>query len=214
MKKSLLAAVTMVLSVILGPVASATVIAINNGGFESPDSSSWTVGDITGWSVSGGAAGVFDPAAYSDNVSGASYFAASNATPDGTQTAFSNGGDISQTLVDVLAPGTYTFTLWVGDRYDTALPSHLAMLSAGGFIVGSMVGSPADGNWDQVTASFIVGSGHIGIGSALQIDLINNGGAQINWDGVTLNYEAVPAPAPLALIGFGLLGLALRRRPR
>lgn len=58
--------------------------------------------------------------------------------PDGSNTAFSNGGDIWQVLRATLAAGTtYNLTVEVGDRTDINLPSHFLELRAGGIILAS-----------------------------------------------------------------------------
>jgi len=196
--------------------ASAVPISIVNQGFEDPTTT--TFGALpTGWVRTGGTdAGVFRPS--SSPSSGTGF----TTGVIGGQTAFSNGPDFSQTLTEQLQIGTYTLTVAVGDRDDTAFPNHAIRLLAGSTLITQAFNAPvANDGWLDISASVTINAGNTLIGSLLAIQLINNGGIQINWDNVRLDgpgtsVGVVPLPAALPLFGTGLavMGFVGWRRKR
>lgn len=212
----------------LATTASAVSINIQNHSFESPVTQSF--GEIpSGWtrtqSISGGAidAGVFRPSTKppsgTDFINGV----------DGEQTAFSNEGDFSQELNDVLQIGTYTLTVAIGDRADGILKDHTINFLAGGSIIASasnaVVPVNLAGGWVDLVATIVVLSGDSLLGSVLGIELLNDGlipgiaAVQVNFDNVRLDFQAasvVPVPAALPLFGTGLaiMGFVGWRRKR
>jgi hypothetical protein len=189
-------------------MANAGLISISNAGFEDTVTSTWIPNVIQGWSISGGGAGTFNPAGTSGS---GSYFGANDATPEGVNSAYSNGGDLVQALNVNLSSGMYDFSVMVGNRWDQGLPQHQAALYAGSVLIGASSGSPANGQWSEISFSVDVNQSTNGFGEALSIQLTNYGGGQVNWDDVSLNHTEVPEPATLTILSLGLLGLAARR---
>lgn len=196
--------------------ASAVPITVLNQSFENPFTSGSTGIAPDNWGLTG-SGGVFKP---SGNLSfGAGFIAG----VEGDQTAFSNGGDFSQTLSTALQIGTYTLTVALGDRADTILPSQTIKLLAGLTLIASTTtaASVISDGWTNVSASVTINAGNLLIGSFLKIELVNNGGEQANWDNVRLDRSdiavgVVPLPAALPLYGSGLaiMGFIGWRRKR
>jgi hypothetical protein len=203
--------------------ANAVPLAVPNPSFQAPDkgaSGDFSNNEITSWvgsSATNFSYGVYvvPPA----NYSGVSNGIGGLATPDGDQAAYLSLGNISTTLSDTLQAGTYTLTLWVGNRGDLGgFPNLSIALLAGGTAYDTQVVSspPGEGKWTQKSFVFDVALGDSSIGALLGIQLLLTGGSgQANFDLVQLDFEAaapppsgVPLPAalPLFATGLGLLG--------
>jgi hypothetical protein len=132
--------------------------------------------------------------------------------PDGSQTAYSNGGTIRQVLTATLQAKTqYTLGAYVGNRNSQPFPTYSIQLRAGGNLLASNGSvTPADGRFSLVTVNYNSGSSGSLIGQALEIRLVSSG-VQANFDLITLNATPIPEPsAILGLLGFGLLGIGLK----
>lgn len=205
--------VTVASAALLGSVSAASAITVPNFSFETPFEDAWGLAPAD-WTKSGsGGSGLFRPSAYP--AAGAGFIAGVL----GDQTAYSNGADISQTLSETAEAGSYTLTVAVGDRIDTALPAHRINLRAGGTVIATAFGS---GNalsgvegWSDLSATGSLLFGDAAIGQALTIELVNEGGVQINWDDVRLDFVAaipVPASALMLVSAFGVAGAVRGRR--
>jgi hypothetical protein len=185
--------------------AGATSIPITNAGFESPalTNGAFQQANILGWSGSGG---VFNPTT--------AHFPGE--APEGQNTGFSNGQPLSQTLTIVLAANTtYTLTVLVGDRLDTAFPGYHVQLLAGSTILSECATcvTPQNGSFSLVTVTYSTGASDPLIGQALSI-VLGSDGLQTNFDDVRL--DAVPEPTTIAFLGSGgaVAGVAWCRRRR
>jgi hypothetical protein len=175
--------------------ASATGITIVNYSFEEP-----VLGDggvyysIPGWTISGGSgglgAGVWNPSV--DQVGPGDDFLP---VPDGVNVAWSNGGDISQTLGAILTVGyRYTLTVYIGGREGIYSNQQYAVILAGGNELGSYPGfNSANPAWYNATVTYTSMPGDINAGQPLMIKLMNNGSypGQINYDKVALDARLV-----------------------
>jgi MYXO-CTERM domain-containing protein len=136
---------------------------------------------------------------------------------EGSQVAFSNGGNvIAQGLATVLQADTnYTLQVDVGDRTDTPFPAYSIELFAGGIqLTTGSNATPPDGGFATSTATFNPGSSHPALGAPLEIRLTSNG-VQMNFDNVRLDATPIPEPAGLTLLaGAAALGLRRRRQNR
>ncbi|GCA80541.1 PEP-CTERM sorting domain-containing protein [Microcystis aeruginosa] len=137
------------------------------------------------------------------------------AVPNGSQTAYSNGGTISQTLTATLQANTqYTLGAFVGQRAGgQAFPGYSIELWAGTTLLASNGSvTPAVGTFAPVTVNYTSGSS-VPLGQSLQIRLVSlstGTSPQTNFDQITLNATPIPTPEPsaiLGLLGFGLLGI-------
>jgi hypothetical protein len=184
-------------------VANATIITINNAGFESAntfDSGNGTHNsNVLGWDLDSGGFGTMLTSGYPVA-----------STNGGVNNAWSNAGTISQTLTDILAIGTYDLSVLFGDRTNTPFPAASIELWAGATLIGliSQAAVP-DGTWVKGTTNIVIGDGHAALGETLEIKLIS-GGVQNLFDDVSLNHTVVPEPSTLAIFALGLMGLASR----
>ena len=174
---------------------------------------------IVGWTIIGtGDAGTFRPSA-NEYPGGGGLTNPATGIPDGVNVAFSNGPEISQVLSEVLTEGLpYMLKVDIGNRNDLPLPDFTIALLAGGDLLTSvdstsLTSLPANGTFSTVTLSYLAESDNPLLGQNLEIQLINNGGAQMNYDSVSLSN--IPLPASLYLFGSGILGLiGIGRKPK
>lgn len=199
----------------MGAVAHAAPASLTNPSFEDPPQGEVGFTDynaganpnaIPGWTITGGGnAGVFNP--------GTGQYPGQGAT-DGSQVAFSNGGNTIAQAVGVLQAQTqYTLQVDLGDRTDTPFPTYQIQLFAGGQVVAQNATSltPPDGGFVTDTVTFTTGTSHPVLGAAMEIRLIS-GGVQANFDKVRLDVTAVPEPTGLAVLGVAALGRRRRNR--
>lgn len=170
-----------------------------------------TLDPIVGWTIIGtGDAGTFRPSA-NEYPGGGGLTTPATGIPDGVNVAFSNGPEISQVLTTPLAAGQpYMLKVDIGNRNDLPLPDFTIALLAGGNLLTSvdstsLTSLPANGAFSTVTLSYLAASDNPLLGQNLEIQLINNGGSQMNYDNVSLS--TIPLPAAVWLFGAGLLGL-------
>lgn len=125
--------------------------------------------------------------------------------------AYTNGGDISQTVGATATPGvTYTLQVALGLRNDGYSETGAATLIVDGHSVVATGVAPTLGNWSTYTASYTATAADAG--GAISIDLTGSG-PQADFDNVSL-VSSVPEPASwtLMILGAAALGGALRRR--
>lgn len=162
-------------------------------------------GLFTGWTGTG-AVGQFQPGSSSGTFT---YF---DYVPDGTTVAYINGGSLAQTVTSTAIAGhTYVLTTDFGVRHDLGNPGSILLSVGGGNSVAAGL-VPVPGSWSTFTASYTATVADAG--GAITLTLASPGG-QGDFDNVTLaDTTAVPEPASWALmiVGFGLVGGAVRRR--
>ena len=193
------------LSFSFAAAASATPIAVNNPSFEnSPSTPSGCAGigcaygttSPSGWS--GG--GSFIPG----NPGNTLYF---NYVPDGSVVAYSNAGNITQTVgATIIAGDTYTMSVYIGQRSDSGgVYSSFAGLMIGGILYTATGTTPTEGNWSLYTVNVLGTAGMAG--DSIQIVLGQNS-YQGDFDDVSLSYTApsvTPEPSSISLMALGLV---------
>jgi hypothetical protein len=188
--------------------AHAAPLLIVNAGFEAPALvDSQAIFSLPGW-VNGGDSGTFDPHAA----------ALAAGAAEGDNVAFASHGSptISQVLAATAQANTlYTLTMQVGNRLDAAFGGYQAELWAGGTMLARDDNTllPGDGQFALATVLYFVAAGDPVLGSALEIRF-RSLGWQTVFDDVKLDAvtREVPEPTFLALLAFG--GIAVARRKR
>jgi len=206
---------------LLPAVAGATTITVANNSFEAPNQggSGYSTNSITSWNGSS-TFGVFVPTPSGEYTPGADGLPGNVLVPDGTQAAYVNVGNISQTLTgNTLAIGTYVLTVYVGQRADLTFGGATIELLAGGMVDDSITpAAPGSGQWKLETLTDVVTASDGNLGQTLGIELTNNSsGGQVDYDLVNLSFTplALPLPGALSLFAGGLAlmtGLTGRRR--
>jgi len=178
---------------------------IENAGFEHeqmPDGN-YFIGAASGWTVTEGLGGVFNPTAY--------HFI--DEAPEGLNTAWSHGAVFSQVLDDVLTVNTsYALSIEIGDRLDMNLGDYFVELWAGDSKLASAIPVlPESGGFSTVIVTYQALVGDPDAGSALMIRF-GSASPTTNFDIVRLNTTIIPAPGSLALLVFAAAGVRRRRR--
>jgi hypothetical protein len=190
------------------PAMALTNIAVTNASFETlppgglPSGCgagcSFSAGSIPGWLTIGGT-GQFQPGT-------AGFY---NYVPDGLTVAYSNGGTIAQTVsVTAAAGATYTLTGAFGRRTDTINPGSISLFVGANQVVATGI-SPTPGDWSIYTASYTATLADVG--SAITI-VLSSPGSQGGFDNIILTAVPEPASWAMLLVGFGMVGVAARRR--
>lgn len=150
---------------------------------------------------------------------GVSYQIAALPTPYGDQWGYTNGGTAAiaqQTAKTVVAQEAYTASAAFGQRTDNPANSPTLELWAGGTVVdgdvigGTLVASQAvattAGVFTMGTVTWVAPVGSPLIGQPLTVRLSNVGGAQTNYDNVSLlAVNTVPTLSEWGMILFGLI---------
>ena len=212
MRKTLMLALASASLSAIPTVASAQLVS--NGGFEAPDVSGEpccnTVPPATlpGWTVSGDI-----------NVVNGTYSSlppGTNLAKEGTQyldlVGQSAQGSISQTIATV-AGEVYTLSFWYSNNIFGGAPVASADWAIGALTgtVAHATATPLSLDWTLFSVNFV------GTGSDLLsfTSVIDSQNGSIFLDQISIT-EAVPEPATWAMMifGFGLAGMAIRRRKR
>ena len=193
--------------------ASATDIPIANYSFENPALADgvWISGSPS-WTISGGSAGVWNPLLFQTGPPpGDPTQAFIDGIPDGVQVAWSNNGDIEQSLTAQLTEGyKYTLTVWIGGRNVIYSNNPYAVILAGdSILLADATGFNTPDSWIKETVTYTVFPGDPNVSKDLTIKLMNYDGVQVNFDKVTLDESLVvtcqgflpPFDKPLTLKG-------------
>ena len=194
------------------PALHATALNIINPSFEIDilGDGVFTYGPIANWQTHSG--GIFNPTT-SNYASGTSI--------DGANLAYGNGGGagLHQVLSDTFQPNTtYTFSMMIGRRLDTAFGGYTLELQAGNVYnafapIASLTGitDPGSGQWGLRTVTYTTGSTGAELGQNILVSF-GSFGVQTNFDLAAGTASTVPEPSTLGLIGASLIGLAMRSR--
>ena len=199
-----LLAATLVLAGPHSNLALADLLTVVNPSFEAQilSDGGFSVGSPTGWTATN-FTGIFNPAT--------AHFPGE--APDGFNTAFSNGGDISQTLNSAVTENTaYTLLVEVGNRLDLPFPLYRVQLLADGVLLAEDNNSLSPGNGEFLTSTveFEALAGNPSLGGTLEIRLRGTG-TQTNFDNVRLDATTIPEPSALSLLAMVASGWAASR---
>jgi hypothetical protein len=140
--------------------------------------------------------------------------------PDGENALQLSGSDRQIASTHLLVPGSYTLSVWIGDRQTVAFPGYriqlLAFPTTGAPVVlAENSGTTAEnGNWTERTVGYLAKSGDAHLGKRLGVRLINPAnaaGTAVLFDRVAVS-TSVPEPVSMSLLGAGLAALAIIRR--
>jgi hypothetical protein len=211
--------------------AHAAFISVPNAGFETVTGRNPTAFQSNiapdNWVATTGTVGTFMPSigtTYNPATAGYSDFLGRG---HGNLLAFTQGGGtFSQTLAATYEANTvYTFSVLVGDSYETVNTSNYELrLRAGPLLTSTLLNtttgvypvtsytvtspSPAFVTFDTSTNPSVVGQ-------AITLQIFGATGASKTFDNVTLEaVSAVPEPSTFALLGLGMLGFIGYRRSR
>jgi hypothetical protein len=196
-------------------MAKADSISITNFSFESPTLSPGQftnyggdagVQNIPGWTAAGDWQGV-------QNGTGGSYAS----VPDGVNYAYDDGGTIRQTLSSTLEVGTYTLSVYDGNREGRFSGGTLELFAGSTLLGSAALTAPADNTFALTSFDVTALSSDANLGQALTIDLIGNGTGEgsvpsVDFDDVQLNFIAVPEPSTWAMMLGGVAVLAALAR--
>jgi hypothetical protein len=206
--------------------AQADPIPITNPGFEDPAVSTLNNGPITGWTITGNGAGVW-------NINNSPLGFWTVPAPEGNQIAYVSGNlppfssaSISQVLSATLQDGTvYTLTGQVGHPIgfgSTAGTIYTVALLAGDNVLASLSDTGPEGSFTDFSLMFD-STGSPFVGQALQIQLSSNQ-PQTGFDAIGLDASptgggggasANPEPGSLTLVEIAslvLVGYSWHRR--
>jgi len=195
-------------------VASAAFV---NGGFEAGNLSGWTVTPTGNGAASVQTVELFDidgPGALGDSLAGK--FSVGNAV---SPNQGEQGIDLTQTL-SLTGGVTYTFSFdWAAIRTTTSTNSQGGVFSV--VVDGALFGTQAAGSTNSLTphygsisVDFTPGaSGNYEVGARITrpFTIPGVGGAETLFQYVD-NFDCVPAPSALGLLGLGALAGVRRRR--
>ncbi|HLH18953.1 MAG TPA: PEP-CTERM sorting domain-containing protein [Bryobacteraceae bacterium] len=202
-------------ALLLAPCGFSDIIPVNNPSFETLPAGglnmscgtgcAFSVAPIPGWN-SGTGVGQLMPSVGPGGIFN------TFAPNDGTVSAYSNAGTISQVAGATVQPRTiYTLTVDIGRRTDTAFAGSAALLVGGQTFLATGT-PPTPGNWSVFTATFTSTPAQAGDTITIQL---SSSGIQANFDSVQLVATPVPEPGFFALAGIGVAGLwACARRRR
>jgi hypothetical protein len=168
------------ISITVTPVPT-ELITVANSGFETPGlpDGGWTH-STPSWAQISGTSGIFNPTT--------AEFPAG--VPEGENSAYINGGTLSQTITDTLvADSVYTLEVDVGNRMNKPFPGYEIQLLVNGDVRASADQTsvtPADGAFATATAFFKTLPADAG--QPLEIRLLTDG-EQPNFDNVQLTWR-------------------------
>ena len=204
------------------PALSQTIF-IDNWSFESSAQSCtagpncFQLGVIPGWTVSS----IPRTATFKPSIGTGGIFPAG--VPDGVNVAGVGNQDgtasIMQTTVAALeANRTYTLSAAIGHRADFPFSGYSIQLYAGNtYLASSSALTPDAGTFLTDTLTFNSGTSPAGLGQLITIQLVALvPGGQVDFDTITLNSAAVPAPAAAIhlLTCLGVIGMWCRKHRR
>jgi hypothetical protein len=215
LQNRLFAAGKLLLALSVCSAAFAAQITVNNHSFE--DFAPFTVGCGVGCAYNNGPVpswvGTGDFGSWAPGAPGnTTYF---NVIPDGTVTAFAQGGTLRQTVTPTVQLGfTYTLLVDVGNRKDYAQTGLVALIVNGSTYAATSMAAP-EGGWTTFVATYTGLAGDVGQSITILLNAPGGTNTQGNFDNVRLSDTAIstaPEPGTFALVGLGVALLALRRR--